>query len=55
MDDASGLCMGCWRTLDEIATWSRLDNVQKGAILAQLPGRRKNKPATATLNQRGQE
>lgn len=21
MDDPSGLCQGCWRTLDEIAAW----------------------------------
>jgi len=21
MDAASGLCLGCWRTLDEIARW----------------------------------
>jgi len=22
MDAASGLCVGCWRTLDEICQWS---------------------------------
>jgi uncharacterized protein len=26
MDDATGLCVGCLRTLDEIAVWGMLDD-----------------------------
>ena len=26
MDDATGLCAGCFRTLDEIAVWALLDD-----------------------------
>ena len=40
MDDATGLCIGCLRTLDEIAAWSILDGEEKRAVIAQLPRRR---------------
>jgi predicted Fe-S protein YdhL (DUF1289 family) len=40
MDEASGLCVGCARTLDEIAAWSVLDDDARRAILAALPARR---------------
>jgi predicted Fe-S protein YdhL (DUF1289 family) len=35
-----GVCEGCFRTLDEIASWSRLSEGEKRAVHAQLPGRR---------------
>ena len=40
VDGASGLCLGCFRTLEEIAGWSRLETGQRAAIMAELPGRR---------------
>lgn len=40
MDEASGFCAGCLRTLDEIACWSSADNTRKRAIKAALPARR---------------
>lgn len=40
MDAASGLCLGCARSLDEIAAWSQASNAQRLAILRQLPQRR---------------
>lgn len=40
MDERSGLCVGCRRTLDEIAAWSRADDAQKRAILAAVARRR---------------
>jgi hypothetical protein len=40
MDAASGVCVGCCRTLDEIAAWSVLDADAKRAVLAALPARR---------------
>lgn len=39
MNPATGLCEGCFRTLDEIAAWSGLDAKAKRAVLAQLPAR----------------
>ena len=39
--DADGvLCLGCFRTLDEIACWSLLDADAKRGVLAALPKRR---------------
>ncbi len=40
MDPTSGLCRGCFRTLDEIARWSTLSAPAKQQVLAQLPARR---------------
>ena len=40
MDEASGWCKGCLRTIDEIVVWSRLSDAQRAAVLAQLPQRR---------------
>jgi hypothetical protein len=38
--DADGvLCVGCFRTLDEIAEWSLLDADAKRRVLAALPAR----------------
>lgn len=33
MDPDSGLCSGCFRTLDEIANWSRLDATARLSVL----------------------
>ena len=40
VDGESGLCLGCFRTLKEIATWSRLDEAERTALMAALPARR---------------
>ena len=40
MDERSGWCEGCLRTLDEIAFWSVLDDDDKRAVLAELTRRR---------------
>jgi predicted Fe-S protein YdhL (DUF1289 family) len=39
IDRASGLCRGCLRTLDEIATWGSLAEPERLAIMAGLPER----------------
>jgi predicted Fe-S protein YdhL (DUF1289 family) len=36
----AGVCLGCFRTIDEISTWARLDDAAKRKILAVLPDRR---------------
>ena len=36
MDAASGLCEGCFRTLDEIAAWSGLDEEAKRAVWRRI-------------------
>ena len=40
MDEASGWCEGCLRTLDEIAVWSLLDEEERQAVCRQLGSRR---------------
>jgi predicted Fe-S protein YdhL (DUF1289 family) len=40
MNDASGHCEGCRRSLDEIACWSTYTPAEKRAVLALLPARK---------------
>ncbi len=39
VDGESGLCLGCYRTLAEIAGWARLDVETRAALIAELPER----------------
>jgi len=41
VDGESGLCLGCYRRLNEVATWTRLTDAERDRILAELPDRRK--------------
>ncbi|MEY4697239.1 MAG: hypothetical protein RIT14_1667 [Pseudomonadota bacterium] len=36
---AERICVGCFRTIDEISTWSRLSHDDRAAIMADLPTR----------------
>jgi uncharacterized protein len=36
IDDANGLCVGCLRTLDEIAAWSVLSDGERRDVWARL-------------------
>jgi uncharacterized protein len=36
---ASGMCLGCGRTIDEIARWADMTNEERRAIMAKLPAR----------------
>jgi len=40
IDPASGWCVGCYRTLDEIARWIDLSTASRRAIVAELSRRR---------------
>lgn len=40
VDGASSLCLGCYRTLEEIGGWSALTDHQRAEIMAALPARR---------------
>ena len=39
LEPVTDLCMGCFRTLDEISGWTRFTNAQREAIRAALPQR----------------
>jgi len=41
IDERSGWCLGCFRTLDEIVAWSALDEAQKRGVRDALPSRRR--------------
>ncbi|HTT09680.1 MAG TPA: DUF1289 domain-containing protein [Burkholderiaceae bacterium] len=43
MNPASGLCEGCWRTIDEIVQWAQLDDAARRAVWSEI-GRRRAKP-----------
>jgi len=40
LDPSSGWCLGCARTIAEIAAWGGLDDAGKRAVWALLPARR---------------
>lgn len=40
VDGESGLCLGCYRTLNEIAGWSALSEDERAEIMAGLTARR---------------
>lgn len=39
VDDNSGLCLGCARTLSEIANWTAYTDAERSRIMAELPRR----------------
>jgi hypothetical protein len=39
VDGRTGQCIGCGRTLKEIAAWGGLDEPTRQAIMAELPAR----------------
>ena len=36
----SRLCIGCWRSVAEIACWTRMTDAERQAVMADLPSRR---------------
>jgi predicted Fe-S protein YdhL (DUF1289 family) len=39
LDARSGMCLGCGRTVDEIARWIEMSAAERGRIIAELPRR----------------
>jgi len=40
MDPARGVCIGCCRSLDEIARWGGMSDEERASVMEQLPTRR---------------
>jgi predicted Fe-S protein YdhL (DUF1289 family) len=40
VDGESGLCLGCYRTLAEVAGWARFTDDERARLMAELPQRR---------------
>ena len=47
IDERSGLCEGCLRTLDEVALWGSSSPEQRDAILQRVARRRSARPPDA--------
>jgi predicted Fe-S protein YdhL (DUF1289 family) len=45
IDPAAGYCLGCFRTLDEIAAWINLGTAERLAVWDAIDERRKAKDA----------
>ena len=44
MDAENRYCLGCRRTLEEIARWSQMSDAERERVLAQLPARKEPQP-----------
>ena len=51
IDEPSGLCAGCYRTLDEIAAWIDLSPAARRAVVEELPRRRSKHSAAIAERQ----
>jgi predicted Fe-S protein YdhL (DUF1289 family) len=39
LDARSGLCLGCGRSIDEIARWSAMSAAERAQVTSKLPAR----------------
>jgi predicted Fe-S protein YdhL (DUF1289 family) len=39
LDARSGLCLGCGRTIDEIARWTAMSDAERDRVMNELPWR----------------
>lgn len=49
MDPVTGLCAGCGRTLQEIASWSSISDAERERIMKLLPARLRTAAMKLTL------
>ena len=40
VDGESGLCLGCYRTLHEVAAWASFSDDERERLMGELPSRR---------------
>jgi uncharacterized protein len=52
LDEESGLCRGCLRTVAEIARWPHADGAERLAIVGRLRGRRRALGITSPADSR---
>ena len=52
LDARSGQCLGCGRTIDEIAYWTTMSATERARVMTELPARlaaaKSDKAVTAT-------
>lgn len=49
LDAHSGLCLGCGRTIDEIARWSAMSAAERARVTGELPARLAARQPTDTV------
>jgi uncharacterized protein len=49
VDPDAKLCVGCFRTLPELAQWTNLSDTERAAITEALPERRENYRSEKTV------
>ncbi|HEX5613254.1 MAG TPA: DUF1289 domain-containing protein [Burkholderiales bacterium] len=47
MNDATGLCRGCHRTLEEIARWSQMSDEERREVIEAIARRKPGAPQDA--------
>ena len=47
VNEATGLCRGCYRTLDEIARWGEMSEAERSQVIAQLAARQAERPSAS--------
>ena len=47
LDPVSGLCIGCGRSLDEIARWAQMSDAERARIMSELGNRPQSRRAAA--------
>jgi predicted Fe-S protein YdhL (DUF1289 family) len=40
LDQETGLCLGCGRTIQEIARWASMSDIERRAVMRELPARK---------------
>jgi hypothetical protein len=48
-DARAALCLGCGRTVEEIARWSAMSAAERARVMAELPARRAARQIAETL------
>ena len=48
LDRAAGLCLGCGRTIEEIARWSTMSEAERRRVMTELAARKASGSATVT-------
>jgi predicted Fe-S protein YdhL (DUF1289 family) len=48
LDARSGLCLGCGRSVDEIARWSAMSAAERARVMRELPSRNSGAAVAAT-------
>ena len=46
LDARSAVCLGCRRTIDEIARWGAMSTAERARVMAELPARRAADPCS---------